>query len=58
MLSVVMCVSSVRRIYFSLFGDLCIFFVIFFLVALWPSEDHGLLIHQVSRSHTATHHSR
>ena len=27
-------------------------------VALRPNAGHGLLIHEVSRSHTATHHSR
>ena len=31
---------------------------IFFPVALRPNAGHGLLIHEVSRSHTATHHSR
>jgi len=30
----------------------------FFIVALRPKASHGLLIHEVSRSHTATHHSR
>ena len=30
----------------------------FFPVALRPNEGHGLLILEVSRSHTATHHSR
>jgi hypothetical protein len=30
----------------------------FFLVALRPNAGHGLLIHEVSRSHTTTHHSR
>ena len=29
-----------------------------FLVALQPNAGHGLLILEVSRSHTATHHSR
>jgi hypothetical protein len=28
------------------------------LVALQPNVDHGLLILEVSRSHTTTHHSR
>ena len=32
--------------------------VFFFLVALQPNASHGLLIHEVSRSHTTTHHSR
>jgi len=31
---------------------------IFFLVALRPNADHGLLILEVSRSHTTTHYSR
>ena len=30
----------------------------FFPVALRPNVGHGLLIHEVSRSHTTTHHSR
>jgi len=30
----------------------------FFPVALQPKASHGLLILEVSRSHTATHHSR
>jgi len=29
-----------------------------FLIALRPHAGHGLLIHEVSRSHTTTHHSR
>ena len=31
---------------------------IFFTVALRPNAGHGLLILEVSRSHTTTHHSR
>jgi len=27
-------------------------------VALWPNAGHGLLILEVSRSHTTRHHSR
>ena len=27
-------------------------------MAQYPTAGHGLLIHEVSRSHTATHHSR
>jgi len=27
-------------------------------VALWPNAGHGLLILEVSKSHTMTHHSR
>ena len=30
----------------------------FFFFALRPYVDHGLLIHEVSRSHTTTHHNR
>ena len=33
-------------------------FFSFFLVALRPNAGLGLLIHEVSRSHTTTHHSR
>jgi len=33
-------------------------FFIYFPVALRPSAGHGLLILEVSRSHTTTHHSR
>ena len=32
--------------------------VLFFSVALRPNAGHGLLILEVSRSHTTTHHSR
>jgi len=32
--------------------------VTFFFVALRPNAGHGLLILEVSRSHTTTHHSR
>jgi len=32
--------------------------VLFFPVALRPNAGHGLLIHEVSSSHTATHRSR
>jgi hypothetical protein len=31
---------------------------LFFPMALRPYPDQGLLIHEVSRSHTTTHHSR
>jgi len=30
----------------------------FFLVALGPNAGYGLIIYEVSRSHTMTHHSR
>ena len=33
------------------------FIVYLFAVALRPNAGHGLLIHEVSRSHTTTHHS-
>jgi len=29
-----------------------------FFVTLLPNAGYGLLIHEVSRSHTTTHHSR
>ena len=32
--------------------------LIFFPVVMWPNAGHGLLILEVSRSHTTTHHSR
>jgi len=35
--------------------DVC---MIVLLVALWPNVIHGLLILEVSRSHTTTHHGR
>ena len=31
---------------------------LFFFVTLLPNAGYGLLIHEVSRSHTTTHHSR
>ena len=33
-------------------------FIFFFAVALRPNAGHDLLILEVSRSHTTTHHSR
>ena len=33
-------------------------FFFFFFVVLRPKAGHGLFIHEVSRSHTTTHHSR
>ena len=33
-------------------------FVCLFVLARQPSVGHGLLIHEVSRPHTTTHHSR
>jgi hypothetical protein len=36
----------------------CLFLLFFFAVALRPNAGHGLLILEVSRSHTTTHHSR
>ena len=30
----------------------------FFLLAQQPQVDQGILIHEASRSHTTTHHSR
>jgi hypothetical protein len=35
-----------------------IIIIIIIAVALRPNAGHGLLILQVSRSHTTTHHSR
>ena len=35
-----------------------IIFPSFFLLALRPNAGYGLLIHEVSRSHTTTHHIR
>ena len=35
-----------------------IIIIIIISVALRPNAGHGLLIHEVSRSHTTTHHSR
>ena len=32
--------------------------LIFFPVALWPKAGHDLLLHEDSRSHTSTHHTR
>ena len=37
---------------------LCVYVHTFFSVALRPNAGHGLLILDVSRSHTTTHHSR
>ena len=42
-------------IYIYIYIYVCVYF---FLVALRPNAGHGLLIHEVSRSHTTTHHSR
>jgi len=33
-------------------------FVLFLFVALLPNASPDLLIHEVSRSHTTTHHNR
>ena len=32
--------------------------IVLFFVALRPNASHGLLILEVSRSHTTTHHTR
>ena len=42
---------------FKFMGNLSSNFDFFFPVALRPNPGYGLLIHEVSRSHT-THHSR
>ena len=34
------------------------YLLLFFPVALQPNAGHGLLLLEVSRSHTTTHHSR
>ena len=33
-------------------------FNLFFFLALWPNEVHGLFFHEISRSHTTRHHRR
>jgi len=33
-------------------------FLFIFYVALWPKADHDLILHEVSRSHTTTDHTR
>jgi len=40
------------------FSQIDTMFRFFFSVALRPNAGHGLLILDVSRSHTTTHHSR
>ena len=42
---------------YELMGGI-VFFICLFPVALRPNAGHGLLIHEVSRSHTTMHHSR
>ena len=43
----------------DLFYVIYLFIYLFiFAVALRPNASHGLLILEVSRSHTTTHHSR
>jgi len=46
--------ASLKGIYIYVY----LYIHVFFPVALRPNADHGLLILGVSRSHTATHHSR
>jgi hypothetical protein len=40
----------------------CLFVYLFYLfifpVALWPNAGHDILLHEVSRPHTTTHHTR
>jgi len=46
-------------IYIYIYVCVCVYvYVLFFPVALRPNADYGLLILEVSRSHTTTHHSR
>jgi hypothetical protein len=42
----------------TLHEDQCTFMIFFLAVALRPNGGHGLLILDVSRSHTTTHYSR
>ena len=51
-LSVLISILDCNRVRF-----VCFFFLSFFL-ARQPPLGQGLLIHEVSRSHTTTHHSR
>jgi len=51
----VLVVSSIRIFLFCAFT---IFFSSFLSLALWRNTGRGLLILEVSRSHTTTHHSR
>jgi len=46
------------KFYFILFYFILFYFILFFSVALRPSAGHGLLILDVSRSHTTTRHNR
>ena len=47
-----------------LYEDLCMvvmgrdLYIVCLFLALQPPVGHGLLIHEISRSHTTTHHSR
>jgi len=43
---------------YSFCSTLVSLYIYFFSVVLRPSTGHGLLILEVSRSHTTTHHSR
>jgi len=53
------CLSDFYRIFYSggEFG-VVLPYINFFPLALRPNAGHGLLILEVSRSHTTTHHSR
>jgi hypothetical protein len=45
-------------LHISVWGIIYIYIYIYFLVALRPNADHGLLILEFYRSHTTTHHSQ
>ena len=45
-------------VFLSITSSSRLYIYIFFPVALQPNAGHGLLILEVSRSHTTTHHSR
>jgi len=49
-------VISPRPLLETIYSATFCFFL--FFVALWPNAGPGLLIHEVSRSHSTTHHSR
>ena len=51
-------ISCKNPVLFYSFIQLIYFIIIIISVALRPNAGHGLLIHEVSRSHTTTHHRR
>ena len=50
--------ASLESVFWLQHFSLIYYFHFFFSVALWPNAGHGLLILDVSRSHTTTHHRR